>query len=93
MKKKVQLTPTQREALKWYAQGYKAEEIRDYAYALVCYKEVIKIEPTCGTHYLNRGNVYKKMGFNHHAIDDFRKAVELDPKLNRSVLNAHYRAS
>lgn len=93
MLSKFEKNQEKKEALKWFAQGYWAESQSDYSYALKCYKKAIELEPNSGLHYLNRGNIYKKMGFHSHAIEDFQQAVSLDPKLKRAVLHANSRAS
>lgn len=49
--------------------------------ALQIFNEVIELEPKCGTSYANRGILYDRMQSYASAIADYKKALQLDPKL------------
>ena len=44
-------------------------------------------EPTGAAGYLDRGNRYSRNGVYHRAIDDYTKAIELDPGLADAFYN------
>ncbi len=44
------------------------------------FSEAIRLNPKKSSYYLNRGLVYFSIENNNKAIDDFTKAIELDPE-------------
>lgn len=75
--------------------SYKA---KNYKSAIDCYNEAIKYNPHDPVSYFKRGNTYKAMKDYNHAVEDYKKALELDPnyeeviKTLQEMLAAHNHA-
>lgn len=57
-------------------------ELGEYRAALREFDRAIAADPDFGAAYANRGILYDRMGRYERAVDDYRKALELDPGLD-----------
>lgn len=53
----------------------------DYAHALESYDRYLEIQSQDGDGFANRGLIKERLGRRDEAIDDFRKALQLDPDM------------
>lgn len=56
-------------------------ELGDYDAALAQFNRAIDAAPAYGATYANRGILHDRMGHYRRAIEDYRKALSLDPEL------------
>src|ERR1019366_3405525 len=66
--------------------GYAALEQEDYPLAIQAYDLAIRVAPDSGLH-LGRGNARRLIGDHKGAIEDFGRAIELNPREARAMLN------
>ena len=55
-------------------------QMEDYAQALADLSRAIELKKDYAQAYLNRGNIYQKLGENEKTIIDFQQALDLDTK-------------
>lgn len=56
-------------------------QLNEYEQSLEVFNEVIKKEPAFAASYANRGILYDRMGRYSEAVEDYKKAIELDEKI------------
>ena len=75
--------PVQEEQLTaqtWFERGYVSANDKNFAEAIRCYTEAIRLEPELAVAYNNRGNIYSRdKGDTKSAIKDYDKAIRLKP--------------
>lgn len=59
----------------------------NYADALTCYSEVLRIDPLAADALLNRGNTYKEIGRVTEAIQDYVSAINARPNMAEAHAN------
>jgi outer membrane protein OmpA-like peptidoglycan-associated protein len=62
-----------------YGRGYEAATNNDYANAIKLFTESLKIDPKLVDAYLSRSGVYANLKNYTAAVDDFEKALAIDP--------------
>ncbi len=58
----------------------------DYAKAIECYKESVRLKPNCAEAHFNLGFSYRDLGDNEKAIESFKEAIRIRP----DYAKAHY---
>ncbi|CAN1345350.1 Probable UDP-N-acetylglucosamine--peptide N-acetylglucosaminyltransferase SEC [Linum perenne] len=53
----------------------------NYADAISCYNEVLRIDPSAADGLVNRGNTYKEIGRVTEAIQDYIRAITVRPTM------------
>lgn len=59
----------------------------NYADAISCYNEVLRIDPLAADGLVNRGNTYKEIGRVNEAIQDYLRAVAIRPTMAEAHAN------
>lgn len=59
----------------------------NYADALTCYTEVLRIDPLASDALLNRGNTLKEIGRVNEAIQDYISAIDVRPSMAEAHAN------
>ena len=59
----------------------------DFYGAIKDYTEALKLDPNLAVSYYNRGQIHYRMGRFSVAIEDLKKAVELDPTFEDACMN------
>lgn len=59
----------------------------NYADALSCYTEVLRIDPLAADGLVNRGNTYKEVGRVNEAIQDYLRAITIRPTMAEAHAN------
>lgn len=59
----------------------------NYADAISCYNEVLRIDPLAADGLVNRGNTYKEIGRVNEAIQDYIRAINIRPKMAEAHAN------
>jgi tetratricopeptide (TPR) repeat protein len=67
-------------AKKWKAEGDTFYDDENYAEAVRCYSEAVKLDPGEAFYYYHRGISYDALGEIEKALEDCNKAVEFDPE-------------
>jgi len=67
----------------WYDKGGD----RNLERAMRDHDEAIKIDPTYGAAYSNRGNVFSSLGQRERAIEDYNEALRINPRDARALNN------
>ena len=70
------------EALK--AAGNKLVASKQYQEAIAKYDEAIALDPTNAVYYANRAAAYSQDGDHANAVEDAKKAIEVDPKYSKA---------
>ena len=68
-------------------QGYNALSKGDYEKALLCWNEVLQLDPKNIEAYINRGNTYAVTRHWDEAISNFNEAIRLDPNYGLAYSN------
>lgn len=64
-----------------------AELQGNYADAISCYNEVLRIDPLAVDGLVNRGNTYKEIGRVNEAIQDYLRAITIRPTMAEAHAN------
>lgn len=64
-----------------------AELQGNYADAISCYNEVLRIDPLAVDGLVNRGNTYKEIGRVNEAIQDYVRAITIRPTMAEAHAN------
>jgi protein O-GlcNAc transferase len=59
----------------------------NYADAITCYTEVLRIDPTAADALVNRGNTFKEIGRVNEAIQDYIQAATIRPNMAEAHAN------
>lgn len=59
----------------------------NYADAVSCYNEVLRIDPMAADGLVNRGNTYKEIGRVNEAIQDYLRAIAIRPSMAEAHAN------
>lgn len=59
----------------------------NYADAISCYNEVLRIDPLAADALVNRGNTYKEVGRVNEAIQDYACAISIRPSMAEAHAN------
>jgi protein O-GlcNAc transferase len=59
----------------------------NYADAITCYTEVLRIDPTAADALVNRGNTFKEIGRVNEAIQDYVQAATIRPNMPEAHAN------
>ncbi|RRT84354.1 hypothetical protein B296_00004641 [Ensete ventricosum] len=59
----------------------------NYADAIACYNEVLRIDPSAADGLVNRGNTFKEIGRVTEAIQDYVRAVSIRPNMAEAHAN------
>lgn len=59
----------------------------NYADAISCYNEVLRIDPMAADGLVNRGNTYKEIGRVSDAIQDYIRAITVRPTMAEAHAN------
>jgi protein O-GlcNAc transferase len=59
----------------------------NYADAITCYTEVLRIDPTAADALVNRGNTFKEIGRVNDAIQDYVQAATIRPNMAEAHAN------
>lgn len=59
----------------------------NYADAISCYNEVLRIDPLAADGLVNRGNTYKEIGRVSEAIQDYIHAISVRPTMAEAHAN------
>ena len=59
----------------------------NYADAISCYNEVLRIDPLAADGLVNRGNTYKEIGRVNEAIQDYIRAINIRPTMAEAHAN------
>lgn len=59
----------------------------NYADAISCYNEVLRIDPMAADGLVNRGNTYKEIGRVNEAIQDYMRAITIRPNMAEAHAN------
>lgn len=59
----------------------------NYADAISCYNEVLRIDPLAADGLVNRGNTYKEIGRVSEAIQDYIRAIAVRPTMAEAHAN------
>lgn len=59
----------------------------NYADAISCYNEVLRIDPLAADGLVNRGNTFKEIGRVSEAIQDYIRAVTIRPTMPEAHAN------
>ena len=59
----------------------------NYADAITCYTEVLRIDPTAADALVNRGNTFKEIGRVNEAIQDYVQAATIRPNMAEAHAN------
>lgn len=59
----------------------------NYADAISCYNEVLRIDPLAADGLVNRGNTYKEIGRVNEAIQDYVRAINIRPAMAEAHAN------
>ncbi|XP_043815353.1 probable UDP-N-acetylglucosamine--peptide N-acetylglucosaminyltransferase SEC [Manihot esculenta] len=59
----------------------------NYADAISCYNEVLRIDPLAADGLVNRGNTYKEIGRVSEAIQDYIRAITIRPNMAQAHAN------
>lgn len=59
----------------------------NYADAISCYNEVLRIDPLAADGLVNRGNTYKEIGRVNDAIQDYIRAITIRPTMAEAHAN------
>lgn len=59
----------------------------NYADAISCYNEVLRIDPLAADGLVNRGNTYKEIGRVSDAIQDYIRAITVRPTMAEAHAN------
>ncbi|GLT71032.1 hypothetical protein SLA2020_430770 [Shorea laevis] len=59
----------------------------NYADAISCYNEVLRIDPLAADGLVNRGNTYKEIGRVNEAIQDYVRAINIRPTMAEAHAN------
>ena len=59
----------------------------NYADAVSCYNEVLRIDPFAADGLVNRGNTYKEIGRVSEAIQDYIRAITVRPSMAEAHAN------
>lgn len=59
----------------------------NYADAILCYNEVLRIDPLAADGLVNRGNTYKEIGRVSEAIQDYVHAISIRPNMAEAHAN------
>ncbi|KAB1213493.1 putative UDP-N-acetylglucosamine--peptide N-acetylglucosaminyltransferase SEC [Morella rubra] len=62
-------------------------ECGNYADAISCYNEVLRIDPLAADGLVNRGNTYKEIGRVNEAIHDYTRAINIRPAMAEAHAN------
>lgn len=63
------------------------EETQDFYQAEQCYNSTIYFDPNFSLAYQNRGNVHLQLNKLNDAIESYKKALEIDPRLTDVLVN------
>src|SRR5437870_13882203 len=63
-----------------YKHGKDLLEKKDYTGAIRALDRAISLNPKFALAYVSRGKAYDKLGQHQRGIDDYNKAISLDPK-------------
>jgi protein O-GlcNAc transferase len=59
----------------------------NYADAITCYTEVLRIDPAAADALVNRGNTFKEIGRVNEAIQDYIQAARIRPNMAEAHAN------
>jgi protein O-GlcNAc transferase len=59
----------------------------NYADAITCYTEVLRIDPTAADALVNRGNTFKEIGRVNEAVQDYIQASTIKPTMAEAHAN------
>ena len=63
------------------------DEQGNFADAISCYNEVLRIDPMAADGLVNRGNTYKEIGRVNEAIQDYSHAIVIRPNMAEAHAN------
>ncbi|MDF1862873.1 MAG: tetratricopeptide repeat-containing glycosyltransferase family protein [Verrucomicrobiales bacterium] len=70
-----------------FAKAYELQQSGDFSAALEMYSAFVKLNPGSPSGFNNRGNCLRSLGEDGRAIQDFTRALELEPNRSSSRLN------
>lgn len=68
----------------WYERGESAQTFHE---KLACYGEAIRLKPSYGAAYNNRGYTRKEQGDTRGALSDYSEGIRVDPKVPALYIN------
>lgn len=80
-------SPEEKSAVRHFNQGVDALKIEDYDLAIICFSQVIKLNPSDSRAHLNRGGAHIRKSEFDEAVTDFTRAIKVDPKYVEAYVN------